>query len=459
MRGTLPSILLLLALTLAACGGGNAGQGQVGLPGGSGGPSGDGSAGDGGTTEQPASTPHILSISAHENVTCVIVQISDARRLKCWGDNRYGQLGLGISDGIIGDDELPSSQAYVDIDPTVSRVAVGSTHVCAIVGAGAVRCWGANQFGQLGMGNTATVPLLNSAALAGNVDLGPSGAGGGATAISAGNAHTCAILDGFTVRCWGLNDHGQLGLGNTDNLGDDELPSSVPFVAVGDAGSIGSGDFHTCVQVLAAGVRCWGLNVDGNLGYGSRTDDIGDNEAPNSLPSYLLTEANIGPSGLVGGFAHTCGQAGGDVRCWGSGTNGAIGTGNRNNVTVPSALPLFTIMSDYTAVSQVAAGSFHTCALTLNGDVYCWGRGDRGELGYPGVTYVGADDSAMGHGPVDIGGKATMIAAGIHHTCAVMDTGGVRCWGDNTGGQLGLGVPTYIGDDEVPASIPEVSLF
>jgi alpha-tubulin suppressor-like RCC1 family protein len=107
----------------------------------------------------------------------------------------------------------------------------------------------------------------------------------------------------------------------------------------------------------------------------------------------------------------------------------------------------------------VTAGGGHSCALLESGEVYCWGANTFGELGYGNTSAVGEDESPSEAGPVAIGAAAIQIDAGFFHTCAVLNTNEVRCWGNNDGGQLGLGNTSKLGDDELPNSVPPIELF
>jgi alpha-tubulin suppressor-like RCC1 family protein len=269
------------------------------------------------------------AISAGGLHTCAIL---DDGTVRCWGSNASGQLGYDDTT-TVGDDELPSTAGPVDFGGGRTAVAIsaGTSHTCAILDDGTVRCWGSNASGQLGYGTTANVGngIGTDVADAGPVDLG---AGRTATAISAGGLHTCAILDDGTVRCWGANASGQLGYGTTANVGDDELPTAAGPVDLGGgrtAVAISAGTSHTCAILDDGTVRCWGAGANGRLGYGS-TDAVGDGVG--------LTVADAGPVDLgtdrtalaiSAGLASTCARLDtGDVRCWGSDGNGRLGYGS-----------------------------------------------------------------------------------------------------------------------------------
>jgi len=196
-----------------------------------------------------------------------------------------GGLGYGNARNI-GDNEAPASAGDIDVGGSVRQLAVAADHICALLTTGAVRCWGT---GGLGYGNTNTIGYHEPPASAGDLAVG-----GPVQQIAAGYLHTCALLMTGAVRCWGLGDSGQLGYGNTNTIGDDEIPASAGEVDVGGlVQQIAAGQHDTCVVLTTGAVRCWGLNDLGQLGYGT-TNDIGDDETPASVGDIPVFE-NIPP--------------------------------------------------------------------------------------------------------------------------------------------------------------------
>ncbi|MCA1678840.1 MAG: hypothetical protein LC777_07795, partial [Actinobacteria bacterium] len=181
-------------------------------------------------------------------------------------------LSLAVPVGVLAE------QASEPTSPAAERLDVGGTHSCAVLAELSVRCWGFSGDGQLGYGNTNAIGDNETPGSVGPVDLG---AGRTAKAIGAGGFHTCAVLvEGATVRCWGSNVFGQLGYGNTNDIGDNETPGSVGPVKLGlgrTAQAITAGGGHTCAILDGGDVRCWGRAASGQLGNGN-TIDIGDNE-------------------------------------------------------------------------------------------------------------------------------------------------------------------------------------
>jgi alpha-tubulin suppressor-like RCC1 family protein len=334
----------------------------------------------------------------------------------------------------------------------VTQVAAGSNHTCALLDTGAVRCWGYGANGRLGYGNTDTIGDDEAPAFAGDVDVG-----GTVTQLAAGVSHTCALLDAGAVRCWGDGDFGRLGYGNTDTIGDDETPASAGDVDVGGTVTqIAAGAFHTCALLDFGAVRCWGRGLSGQLGYGN-TDTIGDDETPASAGNVIVGGT---VTQIAAGGNYTCALLEtGAVRCWGAGSFGPLGYGNVNSIgddETPASAGSVIVGG---TVAQVAAGDAHTCALLDTGAVRCWGFGANGRLGYGNTNSIGDDEIPASAGDIGVGGTVTHITTGGGHTCALRDTGAVRCWGLGTSGALGYGNTDNIGDDETPATAGDVPVL
>jgi len=386
------------------------------------------------------------SVTTGASHTCALLNTGSVR---CWGEGRAGQLGYG-NHYKIGDDETPASAGNVNVGGTVSQISAGREHTCALLSTGAVRCWGA---GQLGYGNTDHVGDDETPASAGDVSVG-----GPVTQVAAGGRHTCALLSTGAVRCWGEAFAGQLGYGDTDQVGDDETPASASDVNVGALViQIEAGDRHTCVLLSTGAVRCWGSGNDGRLGYGNETT-IGDNEAP-------ATAGNVNVGGTVvqiaAGDEHTCALLDtGRVRCWGRGQFGRLGYGNTNDIgddETPASARDVNVAGPVVRVVRIAAGGRHTCALLDTGAVRCWGSAEQ--LGYGEGVDIGDSETPASAGDVNVGGRVSEISAGRDHTCAVLITGAVRCWGRGREGQLGYGNEDSIGDNDLPSTAGDVPVF
>ncbi|MBK8048710.1 MAG: carboxypeptidase regulatory-like domain-containing protein [Anaerolineales bacterium] len=318
--------------------------------------------------------------------------------LRCWGDNRYGQLG----DGTTVDRVTPV--ALVGIDSHAGGLVAGDYHTCAIQTNSTVACWGDNRYGQLGDG-TATSRAF-PAPVAGLVDV---------TALSSGDLHTCALTGAGAILCWGYNRYGQLGNGGT-------LTQRTPIVVVASgAHALAAGGSHTCALFSDGAAFCWGLNDRGQLGDGTNIDHWTPVEAIGPFLDAVHVAA---------GWGHTCAlSATGGAMCWGDNLSGQLGDGTRTDQWLPIAVSGLS-----SGAQQVAGGDYHTCTRTSVGGVHCWGYNGHGEIGDgtwdTRLTPVAV--SALDQGVTD-------IATGDYHSCAVAVVGGLWCWGLNDNGQLGDG--------------------
>ena len=387
-----------------------------------------------------------LDAGAHHN--CVLL---DTGAVRCWGRGGDGRLGYGNTSAI-GDNETPASAGDVDVGGTVVQISTGLEHSCVVLDTGAVRCWGLGADGRLGYGNTTTIGDNETPA-----DVGEVAVGGTVAQIAPGSFHTCALLTGGAVRCWGAGSFGQLGYGNTDDIGDNETPADAGDVAVGGTVTqIATGAFHTCALLDSGAVRCWGAGSSGRLGY-ANTDNVGDNETPADVGDVAVGGT---VTQIVAGDSHTCALlTGGGVRCWGAGGNGKLGYSSTSNIGDNETPASAGDVNVGGTVVQISAGRTHTCALMATGAVRCWGDGPSGQLGYGNTNDIGDNETPATAGDVNVGGTVAQLrAGGAFHTCALLDSGAVRCWGTGTEGRLGYGNTTAIGDDEAPALAGDVDI-
>lgn len=345
------------------------------------------------------------------------------------------------------------------------------SHVCARFPDGSARCWGAGVFGELGYGDSgydvcvietmaispcSSLPTccIGDDELAGSAD--PIDLNNKIVQISAGVNHTCSVIEGGEVYCWGRNFSGELGYGNIEDIGDNELPGSAGPVALGgQAKQISAGEAHTCAVLTDNRVLCWGASSDGRLGYGT-LENIGDN--PGEMPPPEVELAGPVDSVSAGG-SHSCAVLkSGDVQCWGAGFYGQLGYGDTQSVGDDEAPNTAGIVDIGGKAIQISAGSEHTCALLDDRRVRCWGRGDFGQLGYGDEENIGDDETPGSASTLSLGGHAVQVVAGSHHTCALLLGGSVRCWGAGYGGWLGLGNMLDLGDDERPDSAAPINL-
>ena len=437
-----------------------------------------------------------VALAAGYAHTCAL--LADAT-LKCWGSNWDGALGLGDSEHRgDGPGEMGDSLSTVPLGEgrKVTRVRTGSFHTCALLDDGGLRCWGQNQDGQLGQGDSERrgdgpgemgAALLPIAIASGeSATCAPAGGAGGkeectglpagvcpVAAIAAGQAHSCALLAGGAMKCWGANEQGQLGLGDTFPRAEEpgELGNALPVIELGEVPAVAvaaRGD-HTCALSASGALRCWGESPEGQLGLGdtaSRGDKPGEMGA--HLPAVDLG-TGAEPRALALGWGHACVLLeGGSVKCWGQGHRGQLGLGDTaSRGDQPGEMGDLLPAVDLGAgaeTSALAAGWAHTCALSAEGAVRCWGYNWNGQLGLGDTDDRGDQPGEMGANlaAVDLGGgqAAIAIAAGWSHTCALLESGYVKCWGDNLEGQLGLGDEASRGDKpgEMGSSLPPVDL-
>jgi alpha-tubulin suppressor-like RCC1 family protein len=339
----------------------------------------------------------VAAIAAGSFHTCAL---TTAGGVKCWGSNEYGQLGDGTT---AARDTLVEVSG---LDSGAIDVAAGGAHSCALLAAGQVQCWGRNSSGQLGAGATGRLPPVNV-----------TGLDSGVTALAARFVHTCALTTGSGVKCWGDNGFGRLGDGT---MTDRYLPVDVSGLASGVA-AVTAGSGHTCALLAAGGtVKCWGENFSGQIGDGTTLT--------RTTPVDAAGLAGITALGAGGG--HTCAlTAGGGVKCWGGNVFGQLGDG-----TLDNRLTAVEVSGLGSGVVALTAGQLHACVLTHAGQVQCWGSNLYGQLG-------AATTELSSTIPVAVSGlgAVTALAAGGFHTCALLAAGGVQCWGDNAYGQLGDG--------------------
>ncbi|HKE15317.1 MAG TPA: hypothetical protein VKB80_10650 [Kofleriaceae bacterium] len=429
---------------------------------GSGGPGDSGNADGGAPSEDAATERHIIQISTGRQHTCVVLNDGG---LRCWGEG----IALGYPDAEnIGDDEHPYQAGDVPTGGRIKQVAAGASFTCALYEAGNIRCWGFNH-GLLGYGHEDDLfGPGNTPDLLPDVDVG-----GPAAQIVTGGSHTCALLESGDVRCWGLNTLYELGTGDQASIGDNEVPGSrSPVLLGGKATRISTSDHHTCALVAGGFVRCWGTMLafsrTGPMGYGG-AEIVGDDEA---LPD--LGNINVGGSALAvaAGQAHTCVLLSeGRVRCWGVGhlpKDASYTLGYQENEDIgddetPASAGNVDVGGQ---VVELAAAGSARCARLSAGSVRCWGTEPpgvptSGVLGHGSRDPIGDDEAPAGAGNVQIGGAAVMLSSGgpTVHMCALLDDDSLRCWGSNTGGELGLGFTDDVGDDETPADVDPVRVF
>ncbi len=323
----------------------------------------------------------VTKIDAGGSHTCAILNTGG---IQCWGANEDSQLGNGTTT----DSTTPVAVTGLSSDATA--IAVGGFYTCAILSTNEVQCWG----------NGFLIPVIAT------------GFSSNVAAIAAGISHTCAILTTGEAQCWGVNGFGQLGNGTTT---DSNMPVAV--TGLGGVTAMTAGATHTCA-VSDSGVQCWGYNGSGQLGSGTMI---------NSNIPVAVTGLD-GVTTMAVGSNHTCAVPDtGEVQCWGNNVLGQLGNDTGTNSTTP------VVVIGLNSVNTIVAGADHTCAL-LADEVQCWGLNHYGQLGN-GTT----EDSHTPTAVIGLSSGVAAIAAGESHTCVLLSTGRVQCWGYNGYGQLGNG--------------------
>jgi alpha-tubulin suppressor-like RCC1 family protein len=296
-------------------------------------------------------------------------------------------------------DAFEASSGLLDLDPVLSRLALGGSSSCGLNSAGAVQCWGDNLGGQLGVGQES----LSSSPTPLTVD----GLGSGARAVFGGQVSHCAVLQDGQATCWGDSIFGILQPGNMAG----HFVTFSPFEAPGLAYvvSMGLGLFFHCALNQEGGVKCYGINSAGQIGNGSLSDAYTPVSVVDLEPSVSLAAA---------GYFACAVTAAGSVKCWGANNYGQLGNG-----TEQDSRTAVEVLGLPAGASFVSTGREHACAI-VSGEVWCWGSGGFGQLGTgPGPNGLQAAQVPGLTGIVE-------LASGVEHTCARSDSGGVVCWGD-----------------------------
>lgn len=404
-----------------------------------------------------AGAPTFTGVSASSTGHACAVR-SDGS-LWCWGLNDRGQLGRPVAESgsqcRVRNSDPPRSRGCetrarrVTAFSDVTEVAVGNGSTCALRRDGSVWCWGLNDAGELGQGsgNLDANPTPVRVAIP------------AASSVALGAFHACAVLRDGAVRCWGSNKFGQAGQDPTASSRCDEgdgtlspcTPTPVAVQGISNARSISLGRWHSCAVLEGGSVRCWGLNDSAQLGTGTADPPNTARFAPSS-PAVDRVRA------VSSGGSHTCAlREDGSVRCWGWADLGQLGgaptatCGAQSRpfqcAAAPAAIP------GASAVAQLAAGRYHTCLIGADGAVRCAGRNDNGQVGVePSIqmTCASPPESFPCRRALTAAGVTPSSAAslGDYHSCALTRAGEVRCWGWNQFGQLGDGT-----NDDRPAGV------
>ncbi len=405
----------------------------------------------------------------------------------CWGYDNNNSFGNGWRQVERGDASSEMGGALPRTVPTSSTgafyrrssaVFAGGDQTCLIDTSSILRCVGVAQNGSLGRSdglasagagysfafNDSNIVNLGTGRSA--VDVAP---GGSSPQAGSGGVFNCALLDDGSVKCWGTNTNGQLGLGDTNHRGDQsgEMGDALPAVNLGTgvtATAIAAGQSFACAivgggSVPAGSVKCWGANTDGQLGQGD-TNARGDgaNEMGDALSPINLGVGRTAKM-IATGSSYACAIRDNDtVVCWGSNQSLQIGRDGANNTTPNDKIGdgANEMGSNLVAVNlgqgaaQLALGGSHACALLVDSvSVKCWGANFSGQLGVGDTTNRGSSAASVASlSALDLGlnGGETVavVAAGGSHSCVYTSATRVKCWGGNSHGQLGIGQATSV---------------
>ena len=357
----------------------------------------------------------------------------------CGGDDGGG--GGGGNGG--GNNGRPDGDSK--ITPPIRKAGVrsfgqsqrrGYTQTCALTSGGGVKCWGNGSNGKLGNNSDTNLKLPGNPV----VDSGGTSLTG-IVQVSARHSHSCALDSEGGVWCWGKGSNGRLGNGTSADSN-----HAVP-VADGDGSNttltgivqIGGASTSPCALTVEGEVVCWGAGSSGQLGNKSNTDkdhpvDVVASDTDTTALSGIVQISQSSTSN------HTCGvTSGGEVVCWGKGTKGQLGNGNTADKNHPVAVVTSdTDTTPLTGIVQVATGETHTCARTDQGGAVCWGEGDDGRLGNGSSTDTDYPVEVVDENSTPLIG-VVQIESGFAHTCALLEGGGVACWGLGASGQMGNG--------------------
>ncbi len=302
-----------------------------------------------------------------------------------------------------------------------SMISGGQWHTCGITTTNALKCWGRNDHGQLGTGDLIERKV-------------PTVIAGAYSQVVGGFYHTCALraADGG-VDCWGYNVNGQIGDGTFT-----ESPSPVSVSGITNATQISAGNNFTCALLNDQTVKCWGYNLYGQLGNGNTTQS--------STP--VLVSGLSGVIGIAAGGNHTCAWLATSVKCWGYNAYGQLGNNSATNSNTPVDV------SSLGVVNKIGMGQNHTCAIESSGTIKCWGANSSGQLGTNDLVSVQVPTNIS-----DATSVYTDLELGNNHSCGIAAGNTLKCWGDNTNYRLGFGGSSVSVPTVVNSIVKYVSVF
>ena len=352
--------------------------------------------------------------------------ILENQSMVCWGDNEYGQLGDGTTDG-------SAVPIYVNVaaNEIPVEVTVGQVTACALMESGNIYCWGSGYYGKMGNGEPWSDDYVNTEM---RQVLLPEGQGGQTVSISGG--HICTILDNGDVYCWGRGNQGQLGYGGTSNL---NIPAKVNLPGQRSAIAISTGTYMTCAITTDGMGYCWGENDEGQLGNGTTN-------TRKTTPVEVLFPSGYTPVSISAGDDFSCALMDNrKVMCWGENNDGRLGQGPL--ATDDETTPVWVIMEDSETAHFLDIGTKSACMILDSGETKCWGTNEEGQIGQ------GDTDTDSYPSPTEVNGNHDFVALSINSdtVCAITSDAEGYCWGDNEAGQTGRGLMDT--DEPTPGEI------
>ena len=365
-------------------------------------------------------------------------------RARCWGDGTTGARGDGTRSRSYHGTLVRNAANSAPLTG-IRQVATGDEHSCALLTSSRVVCWGANEKGQLG---DATV---NPRQLPVEVrDVTGQAALTGVSAISAGGDNTCAIVGGGGAVCWGADEQGQTGSTNISPFKNYAwVVRDLNGVRLSGLTQIETGRASSCARTAQGRAFCWGRNVEGQLGRGTTSTIVGATTVRTGPDAGPLT----GISSVTVGVDHACARlSSGEARCWGSNQQGRLGDGTGSQRLHPAPVLARSGTAHLTGIQAVRAGNGTTCALLTSGGVRCWGYGVYGTMGNGTRNEVNLRATAV-RNTANTGnlGSATQLALGELTACVRLADGQARCWGY---GDLGAAGNDTGGDEAFALPVP-----
>jgi alpha-tubulin suppressor-like RCC1 family protein len=392
----------------------------------------------------------IKSITLGDYHTCALLNDD---KLKCWGYNGNGELGLGLNTtAAIGNDpgEMGDNLQYANLGTDFTKVlkVYASTYSsCALLDNNQVKCWGYNPYGNLGNGTTNGAGVYNYE-MGDNLIPVNFGTGRSASDLFFGYYANCSKLDNQQVKCWGYNAYGNLGLGHLFNVGRSpmSLGDNLPHLNLGSGLQIQKvfiGTFSSCALLSNQKVKCWGqfYRGDANQSLGDAVGEVTPSIPPIKLPTGITFKE-------IKSFSNfNCGKTNEDkLLCWGINSVGQLGLEHTKSPFGFSEISTgdnfaYTDLGTGLTVKYFSTGDLHSCAILSDNTLKCWGPADYGKIGSSGNK--GSAGNTMGDNlpTVSLGTVSypVEVSAGYHHTCVLFANGKVKCFGYNPYGELGLG--------------------